>query len=73
MCRLVGSCADSAGIALQGRGFLTGSITKLEDIPEQQRSFNPRMAEENFYKVCSLCFNGPQKALTPSRFPHGWF
>ena len=51
MRRFVRKCADGVGLVLQGRGFLTGSITKLEDIPEQQRSFNPRMAEENFHKV----------------------
>ena len=36
---------------LQGRGFLTGAIKKFEDIPEQQRIFNPRMSKENFHKV----------------------
>jgi len=39
-------------IILQGRGFLTGTIKKFEDIPEQQRHSNPRMSEEdNFNKV----------------------
>ena len=52
-------CAEDVGLLLQGRGFLTGSITKLEDIPEQQRSFNPRMAEENFHKVCYVLQGSP--------------
>ena len=39
-------------IVLQGRGFLTGAIKQFEDVPEQQRQFNPRMSEEeNFNKV----------------------
>lgn len=36
---------------MQGRGFLTGAIKTVEDVPVQQRSHNPRMAEANFEKV----------------------
>ena len=36
---------------MQGRGFLTGAIKTFEDVPVQQRSHNPRMAEANFEKV----------------------
>ena len=39
------------GLRAQGRGFLTGSIKTPADIPEQQKSHNPRMNEENFQKV----------------------
>ncbi len=35
-----------------GRGLLTGAFKSKEDVPEQARGFNPRMAGEHFDKVC---------------------
>lgn len=38
-----------------GRGLLTGALKTRSDIPGQQAAFNPRVAEENFDKVCAYC------------------
>lgn len=36
-----------------GRGFLTGALTKPEDLPEDDwRRKNPRFQEDAFAKVC---------------------
>ncbi|CAL5221860.1 g4121 [Coccomyxa viridis] len=59
-----------------GRGFLTGAIKKFEDIPEQQRIFNPRMSKENFHKNIALVKAvedlAAQKGCTPGQLALAW-
>ncbi|CAL5221861.1 g4122 [Coccomyxa viridis] len=59
-----------------GRGFLTGAIKKFEDIPEMQKSHNPRMSEQNFHKNMALVKavedRAAQKGCTPGQLALAW-
>jgi aryl-alcohol dehydrogenase-like predicted oxidoreductase len=60
-----------------GRGFLSGAITKLEDLdPTDYRSQSPRFQGENFYKNLQLVDRvkaiAAEKSVTPSQLALAW-
>ncbi|EIE19339.1 aldo/keto reductase [Coccomyxa subellipsoidea C-169] len=59
-----------------GRGLLTGALKSKEDVPEQARGFNPRMAGEHFDKNAKLVQNVVQlaakKGVTPGQLALAW-
>lgn len=60
-----------------GRGFLSGSFTKFEDLPEDDyRRFSPRFQGENFNKNLQLVEQvkaiAQEKGVTPSQLALAW-
>lgn len=60
-----------------GRGFLTGSFQKPEDIPaDDYRSMNPRFQGENFYKNLALVVEvealAKERGATPAQLALAW-
>jgi aryl-alcohol dehydrogenase-like predicted oxidoreductase len=60
-----------------GRGFLSGSFTKFEDLPEDDyRRFSPRFQGENFNKNLKLVEQvkaiAQEKGVTPSQLALAW-
>lgn len=58
-----------------GRGFLTGSIKSIDDVPETAR-YSPRFHEDNFHKNMELvqAINkvAEKKRCTPAQLAIGW-
>jgi aryl-alcohol dehydrogenase-like predicted oxidoreductase len=59
-----------------GRGFLTGSFNKHEDVPNDFRRFNPRFQGENFNKnkmlVDKISLIAKEKNVTPAQIALAW-
>ncbi len=60
-----------------GRGFLSGSITSLDDLaPDDYRRYSPRFQGENFDKNLQLVERvkeiAAQKGVTPSQLAIAW-
>ena len=70
-------CIGYVAYSPLGRGFLSGAITKPEDLaPDDYRSHSPRFQGENFHKNLQLVEQvkaiATEKGVTPSQLVLSW-